>query len=97
MPPAFHRPDETACPSCGGRNTDRLISRFARLRGDDELAESLADPSKLGDLNDPAQMLNWMKSLGREMGEDLGDGFDQMLDEAESEDYECSEASEVTG
>ena len=46
--------------------------------------ESLADPSKLGGLdeNDPKSMARWMKKMGQEMGEDMGEDFDQMVDEA---------------
>ena len=44
--------------------------------------ESLADPSKFGDLdeNDPQSMARFMKKMGREMGEDLGDDFGDALE-----------------
>ena len=49
--------------------------------------ESLADPSKLGGLdeNDPKSMARWMKKMGKEMGEEMGEDFDQMVDEAMEE------------
>ena len=46
--------------------------------------ESLADPSQLGDTDDPKAMRRWAKEMGKEMGEDLGDDFDEYLDAAES-------------
>jgi putative FmdB family regulatory protein len=77
---------EEKCPVCGSTNITRLISRFARLRTEDELIESLADPAAVGDLEDPKQLHNWMKRMGKEMGEDLGDEFDEILAEAEKEE-----------
>jgi len=50
--------------------------------------ESLADPSKWGDLdeNDPKSMAKMMKKLGKEFGEELGEDADQMVDEALDEE-----------
>ena len=46
--------------------------------------ESLADPSKWGDLDesDPKSMAKWMKRMGKELGEDMGDmdGLDEALE-----------------
>lgn len=85
---------EERCPSCGRLNVRRLISRFSRLRSEDDLIDDLADPTKLGDPDDPKQLHTWMKRMGREMGEDLGDDFDDLLNEAEEsesglEDVTC--------
>ena len=77
------RQDET-CPNCGSANVKKLISRFARLRSQDDMIETLSDPAKMGDLDDPRQLHGWMKRMGKEMGEDIGDDFDEMLDEAEA-------------
>jgi hypothetical protein len=62
----------------------RLISRIARVRSEESRLESLADPSKLGGLdeNDPAGMARWMKRMGKELGEDMGEDIDAMVDEA---------------
>jgi hypothetical protein len=66
----------------------KLISRVARVRSEENRLESLADPSRLGaiDENDPASMAHWMKRMGKEMGEDLGDDLDGMVDEAMEEE-----------
>ena len=76
---------EEKCPSCGSANVKRLISRFARLRSEDDLIDALADPSKMGDLEDPKELHGWMKRMGKEMGEDLGDDFDEMLEDVETD------------
>jgi putative FmdB family regulatory protein len=74
--------DEGTCPKCGSMNVDRLISRVSRLRSEDDVMDDLADPSKMGDLDDPRKLSGWMKRVGREMGEDLGDEFGDVLDGA---------------
>lgn len=74
-------PQSEKCPSCQSTGITRLISRFGRLRSEDELIDSLADPSGIGDLEDPKQLGQWMKRVGREMGEDLGGDFDEVLEE----------------
>jgi putative FmdB family regulatory protein len=80
-------PSAQVCPSCGSADIGKLISRFSRVRSEDDVIESLADPSKIGDPENPRDMADWMKRMGREMGEDLGDDFDEMLagDEGETE------------
>ncbi len=76
------------CKRCQSEKMTKLISRVARVRSEESRLESLADPSKLGDLdeNDPASMARWMKRMGKEMGEDLGEDFDTMVDEAMEEE-----------
>jgi hypothetical protein len=76
---------------------NKLISRVARVRSEESRLESLADPTKLGDLdeNDPASMARWMKRMGKEMGEDLGEDVDSMVDQAMEE--EMTERGEESG
>lgn len=59
-----------------------MMSRFAAPKSEEARMESLADPSKFGDLdeNDPQSMARFMKKMGREMGEDLGDDFGDALE-----------------
>ena len=53
---------------------------------EDSRLEDLADPSSLAGLdeNDPKSMARWMRKSGREMGEDLGPEFDEVVDRLES-------------
>ena len=76
------------CKRCQGTKMTKLISRVARVRSEKNRLESLADPSKLGEIdeNDPASMARWMKRMGKEMGEDLGEDLDAMVDEAMEEE-----------
>jgi putative FmdB family regulatory protein len=74
------------CPACGGEDLTRLISRVAVLRSEDSRLEDLADPSNLAGLdeNDPKGMARWMRKMSREMGEDLGPEFDEVVDRLEA-------------
>jgi hypothetical protein len=65
---------------------DRLLSRFAAPKSEEARLESLADPSSLGGLdeNDPHSVARFMKKMGEEMGEDVGD-VDAMMEEGGEE------------
>ena len=85
---SISNPGTLACPRCGGQNLERLMSRFVRVRSEDDRLDALADPGALGDLDesDPKSVTRWAKRMGKELGEDLGEDFDQMMDEAVEED-----------
>ncbi|MBM4125123.1 MAG: zinc ribbon domain-containing protein [Nitrospira sp.] len=80
----INNPAPAACPHCRSARLDRIMSRFAAPKSEEARMESLADPSKFGDLdeNDPRSMARFMKKMGQEMGEDLGDDFDEALEGA---------------
>ena len=81
-------PETPRCPRCGGERLTRLMSRFARLRSEEDRLEALADPSAMGDIdeNDPRSVARFIKKMGSEMGEDTGEDWDQMVDEAMEEE-----------
>jgi putative FmdB family regulatory protein len=77
-----------ACKKCGSPRLQRTVSRVNVVKSEEARLESLADPSKLGGLdeNDPKSVARWMKKMGKEMGEEMGgEDFDQMVDEAMTE------------
>lgn len=88
---------DTKCPRCGSGSVSKLISRFAVARSEDDLIDDIADPDKLGDLEDPRAMAKWMKQVGREMGEDLGDDFDELVEDAVREEAEGDGGDEGDG
>jgi hypothetical protein len=65
----------------------RVLSRVRVVRSEESRMESLADPSKWGDLDerDPKSMARFMKRMGKELGEDSGD-MEEMMDEAMAEE-----------
>ncbi len=90
---------EARCQHCGGTDLVRLISRVAILRSEEQRLESLADPSKLGDLdeNDPGSLARWMKKFGREMGDELGPDFNEEIDRAMAEAEKAEGDEEFPG
>jgi len=88
--------DEASCPRCGGTNLIRLISKVSFVRSEDSRLDDLSDPSMLGDLdeNDPKSLGRWMRKMSAEVGEDMPEEFDEVIDRLESgqspEDIETS-------
>jgi putative FmdB family regulatory protein len=72
---------EPECTRCGGKKLRKLISRVARVKSKEAALENLADPSKLGDMDDPKAMARWAKEMGKTMGEETGEDFGDELDE----------------
>jgi hypothetical protein len=60
-----------------------MVSRFKTVRSEEQLMESLADPTSLSgiDENDPRSMAAWAKKMAREMGENMDDEIDAMAEE----------------
>ena len=78
---------EAVCSHCGGKKMSRLMSRFAMPRSEEARIESLADPSRMGDIdeNDPKSVARMMKRMGQEMGDEFsGPEFDEAVEEIES-------------
>ncbi len=82
--------DETfvpQCKRCRSKKMSRVLSRVRVVRSEESRMESLADPSKWGDLDerDPKSMAKWMKKMGKELGEDM-EGMDEEVDQAIEEE-----------
>ena len=75
------------CKRCRSKKMSRVLSKVRVVRSEESRMESLADPSKWGDLDekDPKSMAKWMKRMGKELGGDVGD-VDEMMDEAMEEE-----------
>lgn len=85
------------CPRCGGGALSRVMSRFARIKSEDERLDAFADDASFGDVdeNDPASVGRMMKKMGREFGDELGDDFDDAVDEAMAESAPGSGAGDA--
>jgi len=78
---------DAVCDRCGSRRLDRLMSRFATVRSENDRLDDLTDDAALGDVDesDPKSMARWMRKMGKELGEDMaGPEFDEMVNELES-------------
>ena len=86
----FIKTDETfipQCKRCKSKKMSRVLSKVRVIRSEESRMESLADPTKWGNLDerDPKSMAKWMKKMGKEMGEDM-EGMDEELDKAIEEE-----------
>ena len=75
-----------ACPICGSTGADRLISRFAVIRGEERQLDDLSDPAGLSGLdeNDPVSIARYARRMSQEMGEEMPPEFDEVVDRLES-------------
>ena len=72
------------CDRCGSADLRRLVSRFAVIKSAGGNFDSLDDSMLDGvDESDPRAMASWARRMQREMGEDLGPEFDEMVDRVE--------------
>src|SRR5918996_5352223 len=88
---------DPACPACQGKDLARLISRVARVRSEDAMLEDLADPTKIGDFEDPRHLAKWAKNMGSALGEEAGEDFDAVVDEMMEADHRGSGGEETLG
>lgn len=80
-------PFTPSCPRCGSQNLTRIISRVHVRLSEETRMERLADPARLGGLdeNDPRSMARFLKRMGQEMGEDIdANEVDQLVEEMQS-------------
>jgi len=75
------------CKRCNSKKMSRVLSRVRVIRSEESRMESLADPSKWGDIDekDPKSMAKFMKRMGKEMGEDLGEEMGDLEQALEGE------------
>lgn len=73
------------CPRCGGADLKKRVSRFARVRSEDDAIDAIADAADNMDMDDPRAMRRLMKDMASEMSEDLDpDEFEQAMEEEAS-------------
>ncbi len=78
--------DAATCPECSSSDLSRLIKRVALLTDDETRVERLADPSRLGGLDedDPRALGRMMRDMSTEFGEDLGGEFQEVTERLEA-------------
>ena len=78
---------EASCQHCGSGNLTRLVSKFSFHRSWGNSLDWAPDsgyPDEAGQ-EDPRRMAQWMRSMQKEMGDEVTPEFEQMLDEMDSE------------
>jgi putative FmdB family regulatory protein len=88
---------EPYCKLCKSTHVTRVMSRVALIRSDEKRMESLLDPTALGGLdeNDPRSVERLMKRMGSEFGDELGEGFEQEMEEALSAEGEATPEADL--
>ena len=78
--------EEPICPRCGSKRLTRLISRVAVVRSEEGRLDDMADPAMLDGLdeNDPKSLARWMRKMSAEMGEEMPQEFDEVVDRLEA-------------
>lgn len=72
------------CPHCQSETVERRIGRIRVARSDDSRMENLADPSSLAGLeDDPRALGRMMRTMSREVGEEMPPEFDEVVDRLE--------------
>lgn len=76
---------QPSCPHCNSPDLQRLISRVAVAKSEDARMDSLMDDSALAGLDeeDPRALGRFMRKMSSEMGEDMGDDFEEVVDRLE--------------
>ncbi|RPI94819.1 MAG: zinc ribbon domain-containing protein [Chloroflexi bacterium] len=88
---------DPACPGCQGRDLARLRSRIARVRSEEAMLEDLADPTKIGDVEDPRSLAKWAKKMGSALGDEAGEDFGAVVDEMMDAEHQGHGGGEPSG
>lgn len=74
-------PADQACPSCGEKQLQKLISRFRRGRSEDERVEEISDRIDLyGEPDSATAVRNFAREVGKAMDDDLSDEMEEMFE-----------------
>lgn len=69
------------CTHCGSKNATKLISRFARVRSEDDRLDELADRMDAVGDDDPTAMREMAREMGKAMDDDMSDEMEQMFED----------------
>lgn len=74
------------CPHCASAEMKRLIGRVALGKSEDSRLDAMMDDADLAnvDENDPRSLGKFMRKMSSEMGEDLGDEFNEVVNRLET-------------
>lgn len=77
---------DVRCPHCGGQEIHKLVSKFMRLRSEDERLEEAVDRLEgLGD-DEPGRVRAQMMEAGRALDDDMSSEMDELADADFSEE-----------
>jgi len=69
------------CPHCSSSNIAKLVSRFSRLRSEDDKMDEISDNLELmGEPDSPTKMREMVREMGKAMDEDAADEMEEMFE-----------------
>ena len=73
------------CPHCRSDNLKRRVSRVAVAKSEDSRLDGMLDDPSLAGLEDedPKALGRFMRKMSQDMGEDLGDEFNEVVERLE--------------
>lgn len=85
---SFSAVSTPVCPHCQSTDLDRLASRVAIVRSESSQMDYFSDPTNFADVDyeNPRAMAEWAKRMGEAAGVDMGDDYEQMVEELASGD-----------
>lgn len=85
-------PDDERCPHCQSGDTQKLVSRFARYRSEDDRLDELADRFEAtGEPETAGEMRSMMRELGKAMDDDSADDMEELFETDMANDEPGSE------
>lgn len=83
-------PGDSTCPQCGSTQTQKLVSRFARYRNEDDRIDEIADRlESMGDPESPSEIRSLVREMGKAMDEDVSEEMEEV--------FESDMANEASG
>lgn len=73
--------DAIQCTHCGSAQATKLVSRFYRVRNEDDRIDAIADQLEMmGEPESASQMQKMVREMGKAMDEDLSDEMEEMFE-----------------
>jgi putative FmdB family regulatory protein len=72
---------ELECPHCSGTSAEKLVSRVARYRTEDQRVDEMADRlENMGEPESPTEAREMVREMGRAMDDDMADEMEEMYE-----------------
>jgi putative FmdB family regulatory protein len=69
------------CPKCGSTTPQKLVSRFRRIRSEDDRIDHIADHLEaMAEPESTHQMREFIKEMGRATDDDMSDELEEMFE-----------------
>ena len=96
---SFSAVSTPACPHCQSADLVRVPSRVATLRSESSQEDYFEDPTNFADVDytNPRAMAEWARRMGDAAGVDMGEDYDEMVEQIASGDESADLGGMDTG